>query len=70
MAFLFTTCSLYFEHIKQFYQRPAPTGAQDIGTWMAIFQFMSVIAVITNGALICFTMDVLHKDFRPSGRLW
>lgn len=54
----------------QFYQRPAPSGAQDIGTWMSIFQFLSVSAVITNAALVCFTMNVLWDRFDLSGRLW
>jgi len=46
----------------RFYQRPVPQGAQDIGTWQDIFNFISVAAVVTNGAIICFTMDVLYKD--------
>lgn len=54
----------------QFYQRPVPTGAQDIGTWLSIFQFLSIAAVITNAALICFTMDVLWDRFSLAGRLW
>ena len=28
-------------HTYQFYQRPVPLGAQDIGTWLSIFQFLS-----------------------------
>ena len=44
------------------YQRPVPQGAQDIGTWQDIFNFISVAAVVTNAAIICFTMDVLYKD--------
>ena len=39
-----------------------PIGGQDIGTWQSIFMIISVAAVMTNGALICFTMDVLQKD--------
>jgi len=53
----------------KFYQRPVPLGAQDIGTWLSIFQFLSAASVITNGALICFTMNVLD-DFGMAGRLW
>jgi len=55
---------------SQFHQRPAPTGAQDIGTWLTIFQFLSIAAVITNAGLICFTMDVLWDIFDLTGRLW
>jgi len=52
-----------------FYQRPIPTGAQDIGNWQNIFTIISVAAVITNAGLICFTMDVLWK-YSLEGRLW
>jgi hypothetical protein len=67
--------SLYYHYhqpplLPQFYQRPAPNGAQDIGTWMTIFQVLSIAAVVTNGALICFTMDVLWDRFSLAGRLW
>lgn len=53
------------------YQRIIPTTAQDIGTWQDIFNILSVVSVVTNGALICFTMDVLdNKYFSTSGRIW
>jgi hypothetical protein len=52
-----------------YYQRPIPKGAQDIGSWQGIYSFISTIAVITNGALICFTMDVI-KHFSLFGRSW
>ncbi len=60
----FLTCSSF-----QFYQRPVPTGAQDIGTWQTIFAIISVVAVVTNAGLICFTMDVLW-DYSLQGRVW
>ena len=56
--------------LLQFHQRPASTGAQDIGTWFYIFQFLSIAAVVTNAGLICFTMDVLWDIFDLTGRLW
>jgi hypothetical protein len=43
-------------------QRPIPDGAQDIGNWMDIFYAICMMAVITNGSIICFTMDVLKTD--------
>jgi anoctamin-10/anoctamin-7 len=55
--------------LATFYQRPAPVGAQDIGTWQSIFSIISVAAVITNAALICFTMTVLHQ-YSLFGRVW
>lgn len=43
-------------------QRPIPDGAQDIGSWTYIFYFICILSVVTNGAIICFTMDVLKTD--------
>lgn len=51
------------------YQRPIPKGAEDIGNWQAVFSLVSVIAIITNAGLICFTMSVLD-DFTLSSRIW
>ena len=51
------------------YQRPIPLGAEDIGTWMPIFQFVAVASVITNAGLVCFTMDGLDQ-FSNWGRVW
>ncbi|RYG65224.1 hypothetical protein EON64_12380 [archaeon] len=61
------TCHLYLN--LQLYQRPIPSGAQDIGTWQAIFQFISVAGVVTNAGLVCFTMNVLD-DYDVYGRSW
>jgi anoctamin-10/anoctamin-7 len=51
------------------YQRPIPLGAEDIGTWMPIFQFVAIAAVVTNGGLVCFTMNSL-SEFSNWGRVW
>lgn len=40
-------------------QRPWPTGAEDIGSWQDIFDFIVTAAIVTNAALIVFTMNVL-----------
>jgi len=60
----------YTYKLFRFYQRPSPNGAQDIGTWMSIFQFLACAAVVTNAALICFTMDVLWSHYEIQFRLW
>jgi len=52
-----------------FYQRPIPKGAQDIGTWQTIFAIISVAAVVTNGALVCFTMTAI-QGFTYYAKLW
>lgn len=45
-------------------QRPAPTKhAKDIGEWMDIMQFMTVISITTNIGVICFTSDSIKKTF-------
>lgn len=33
-------------------RRPMPSGAEDIGTWQAILEIMSVAAVMCNCALV------------------
>lgn len=52
------------------YQRPIPTGAQDIGIWQLIFQFVTGIAVVTNAALVVFTMTVIPDSYSYNGRFW
>jgi anoctamin-10/anoctamin-7 len=48
--------------------RVLPVGCQDIGTWMSIFQTMAIIAVVTNSAIVCFTMKVLPISL--AGKVW
>jgi len=62
-------CKLNIWKTVKFYQRPMPIGAQDIGTWLYIFQFLSAAAVITNGALICFTMKIM-THYSYAGKAW
>lgn len=50
-------------------RRPLPSGAQDIGTWMAIFQLSASIAVMTNAGMIVFTMSLLD-GYSNYGRMW
>jgi hypothetical protein len=47
--------------LTHLHQRPIPRGAEDIGTWQAIFTVISVAAVLTNAGLTCFTMDTLDE---------
>lgn len=49
-------------------RRCVPVGAEDIGTWMSILQLTSYAAVISNAALLCFTMSFLH--FSKFGLAW
>jgi anoctamin-10/anoctamin-7 len=43
-------------------RRPWPRGAQDIGTWQAVFDIVIAAAVVTNAALIVFTMNLSGSD--------
>lgn len=51
------------------HQRPIPKAAEDIGNWQAVFSVISLVAIVTNAGLICFTMSVL-EDFDFSTRVW
>ena len=52
-------------------RRPWPSGAEDIGTWHTVMEVIMTIAVITNGALIVFTMNLLPDDpFSYSNQFW
>merc|ERR1719453_1167092 len=52
------------------YQRPIPTGAQDIGLWQGIFQFVTAMSVVTNAGLVCFTMNVLPSSYTVQSKVW
>jgi hypothetical protein len=56
-------------NILHAHRRPIPSPNEDIGTWQDIFQTMSVLACVTNCAIVCFTMDVFDS-LSLSTRLW
>jgi len=43
-------------------RRPWPGQAEDIGSWYAIFNIVSVIGILFNGGIICYTMDLLEDQ--------
>ena len=45
------------------YRRPVAFRGSGMGTWLAILQFMSVMAVLTNCALIGFTSGHISEWF-------
>ena len=49
-------------------RRPWPQQAEDIGSWYAIFNIVSVIGILFNGGIMCYTMDLL-EDQTPSYRI-
>ena len=50
-------------------RRPWPFGAQDIGTFQDIFDLVSTASVITNAAMIVFTMNMV-KDYSQYTQFW
>jgi len=55
-------------------QRPANTErAEDIGEWMNILQLMSIIAVVTNVGVLCFTskhLMTVQFHVSPENQVW
>merc|ERR1711885_31813 len=47
-----------------------PAAASDMGTWMSVFQILSAFSIVTNGAIICFTMNVLDNPNTSEGLGW
>lgn len=60
---------LYGWKLLTMFQRPVPLGAEDIGSWQDIMTLLSIASVITNAALICFTMNVIWF-LKVQGRIW
>ncbi len=63
------------ETIQMFnlFQRTVPVCEEDIGVWDTIFMILTVVAVVTNAGLICFTMSVLadaNVNITSAGQLW
>lgn len=50
-------------------RRPKPRCAEDIGTWMQVFEIIGVAAVFVNAGLVCFTGKYLIKLSWPL-RVW
>src|SRR5262249_17941795 len=55
-------------------RRPNLPRAQDIGTWLYIFTYLSYASVILNGGVVMFTSDLiipLNPEFnKPQNRVW
>ena len=43
-------------------KRVLPKDAEDIGTWLEIFQIIAAASVVTNSGLLCFTLRVITID--------
>lgn len=61
-------CKMNAWKLFTFYRRPIPQGTEDIGNWQGIFDFISTFGVLTNGAIICFTMKAFH--YTHFGKAW
>ena len=49
------------------YRRPMPRGAQNMGIWYNIMEFMTLVAVVVNAGLIAFTGN---STYEPVVRVW
>ena len=49
-------------------RRPLPSVVNSIGSWLDIFQIISLLAGVTNSAVVCFTMNIF--DTTSEGRVW
>ena len=49
------------------YRRPMPRGAQNMGIWYSIMEFMTVVAVVVNAGLIAFTAN---SPYEPVVQVW
>lgn len=50
-------------------RRVFPKGAQDIGTWQAVFEFIMTLSVPFNCGLVVFTMSIFD-DYSEKFRFW
>lgn len=41
-------------------RRPWPLSAEDIGTWQSVYELVTTASVITNAAMIVFTMQLVE----------
>jgi len=51
-------------------RRPMPIGADGIGRWQSVFESTAYVSVVTNAALICFTLDSFKESMSPHGLVW
>eukprot|EP00968_Pinguiococcus_pyrenoidosus_P009276 scaffold731_cov261-Pinguiococcus_pyrenoidosus.AAC.22 len=73
MAFVSNYFEYRFDALKllKVFRRPLPRGAEDIGAWQTIFEILTVLSVVTNAGLMCFSFDnVWNIDWSPTGRIW
>ena len=52
------------------FHRPVPQGADGIGIWSSIIDYMIVIAIIVNAGIISFTMYYFTSTYDLTIRLW
>jgi hypothetical protein len=38
-------------------KRPRPKGSEDIGSWQAILQYLAIVSIFTNAALLVYTQN-------------
>jgi hypothetical protein len=64
LAFISIAVEIQVDRFKllNLVRRPIPIGAKNISSWKTIFVFNSITSIVTNSALICFTLPTF-KNF-------
>ena len=76
LAPLFALASNYFKirivafNLLSNLRRPIPASAEDIGAWLTVLQIISVVSVVTNSGIICFTINTTGTDMIGSFNLF
>ena len=71
-AFLINLVEMYVDRFKLLYliKRPFPHASHGIGRWLWVLRTISKTAIITNAAILCFTMKVFDNwEFFEGSRL-
>merc|ERR1739848_41772 len=58
----------FFSRLILFTKRPAPRGAQDIGSWEKILQIVNILAIFFSAALNGYNTKVLEWAEWPKNR--
>jgi hypothetical protein len=69
LAWLSNLAEIYFDSHKIIYEtrRPGFHGAQSIGAWMKIFQFLCFFSIVTNSLVLALTSTAISELFDECG---
>ncbi|OMJ84573.1 hypothetical protein SteCoe_14313 [Stentor coeruleus] len=63
LTFIGVIIETYVDRYKLLYmvRRPLPLGAKNINKWKVVLVFNSIASIVTNAAIICFTMPTFSN---------